>query len=1767
MIETDLLRAELERLFELEELLHLSRDLLGFEPDGLGGTSAKASFAGALAAHCEAEDAVEALCDAVLALRPNASVDLVELRTSGVRKDEPLALGSTFGSFVIARELGEGRSAIAYAATRNGQEFRLRVLRHEAARDRRGLHRFLTINRLVAEIEHEFLPRRIEAGSVDGRYYVAHELLDGETLAARVARTGPVHISDARPLLRAVLEALSALHERRIAHGDLRLENVVALRTVDGALRVVLLDAGSDRLRARPRVLNGRNELFSTAASPKTAAPEQIRGVGSDPKSDVYSFGAMAFELLTGKAPFGEGSALESAFGHLTREPPRASSVAPRGFVPPDMDDLLVKLLDKDPAGRPRDAQAVLTLLDVSQYAPSILPPMSADEVDGLVERLKTEPANESCAMQLESAAEGAPERIATAFVEASAAVPAEQVETKKALLFRAGRILSGRRETLGRAEDIYKDLVSLDADDRVAFGSLQDVRRRLGKFEELVEMLLERSERVESRTERARMLAEIGRIYAQETHDMDQALVAFTQAFCEDPSQTNIASEIERLAGSRSEAWNDVLGSMTEAAQGEAVPQETKIALWVTAARFYESKLKRPDLALPCLQAVIAVDPANDAALDGMTKIYRKAQQWTELGHALVSRADASASPARARDLRAEAADILEMYLGDGASARAMVEQILSEDPAHVAANDQLARLCERAGDHAGVVKVLERRAASLRGDERLRVLCRIAELHELNLNDDTGAQKRYEAVLDADPKNIDALRGLDRLFSKAGRFQDLLLNLNQQIEAAATPRQKIALWERAAAIHEEEFLNHEKAAYALEQVLAVDPSHESAITGLVRHYKALQRWEDVAAFLERQAKLLTEAPRRLAVLLQHGKVLIEHLASPDRALKAFEAALEIDPQHPQALEAVARMRESAGDADAALSAIDALASKATNPEVKAEQHLRAAKLLEARGDRDAAIERYKQALDANPADRAAAAALRDGYVARGDVNAAVQLLERELEGTEGDRAKAKIAGQIAILYRQKLRDDRRAEEAAKRANKLDPTNLEALVILGDLAFEAKRYLEASKHYEVIAGRAESLEKPEATRLLVRYVDALAQSGSTEQALAPMDTLFRLAPDDPEALERVAQVTYEHGSPVRSAELYGTFISRFGTSLSSERRYTAQYRRGEALLRSGDLKGSVQPLEEAADIDSQSTEALSALAQAYTGLERWEDTVRVKTRHLDIAEGDARVQLLIDIGDIASQRLNDRTQAAKSFVAALDEHPDDRRLLTKLMQLYSEEKDWNKLVDVVLRLADFVEDPKQRVKYLHTAAIVTARQIGDFDRAIDFYDQVLFLDPTFDRALSEAIELRADRNDHSGVEALLQRQLETATKSDNHAAMLAAFSALGELYEHKLGAPDKAIDAYEAAQTLDPENRERAEKLSALYATDPSRYLDKAVATQALLLKQNPFRHESYKTLRRLYTETRHADAAWCLCQALTVLKLAEPDEERFFKRMRTETAAPAQAVLGGDDWLTGLMHGDADPLLTAVFALIEPAVIAKRCQSFEELGFDPRQAIDVTTHPAPVCQNLYYAGGVLGIPLPPIFESPSDPGGVAFLFAREPSLTVGATGLRHDVPLRPAAFIAGRQLAYLRPGSYIRHVLASGTALKSWLFAAIKLTAPHFPVANELAGAVAEAMQALDAGIQGQARDQLTRVVAKLLQSGTALDLKRWVAGVDLTADRAGFLLAHDLETAVAVIRASDDASSAVATQDRVQELVLFSVSEAYFQLRTHLGISVDS
>ena len=232
-------------------------------------------------------------------------------------------------------------------------------------------------------------------------------------------------------------------------------------------------------------------------------------------------------------------------------------------------------------------------------------------------------------------------------------------------------------------AEPLYARLAQIDPDDAETAATLDRLRRQLGKHEDIVEGLLERCEAEEDPTARALLWSQIGRLYMAELGDADQAMVAFIQAFCADPLTPAYAAEVERLAKSP-DAWGDVLQECMEAAHGE-LPAPAKQSLLLQMARWYDGKISRPDLALPCYTAVLSTDASNDVALDGLSAIYSKAQQWSELGQTLLVRADLRSTPAAiARDLRVESAEILENRLGAADAAKELYEQVLKEDPGH---------------------------------------------------------------------------------------------------------------------------------------------------------------------------------------------------------------------------------------------------------------------------------------------------------------------------------------------------------------------------------------------------------------------------------------------------------------------------------------------------------------------------------------------------------------------------------------------------------------------------------------------------------------------------------------------------------------------------------------------------------------------------------------------------------------------------------------------------------------------------------------------------------------------------------------------------------------------------------------------------------------------------------------------------------------------------------------------------------------------------
>lgn len=1774
-MEMEALRAELEQLFDLDELLRLSERLLGLSPRDIGGEAAKSSFVRALTEHCNKAHALEALCDAVIATKPEASDDLRRTATWGL-PSPILNAGDSFGPFAIERKLGAGAVGTVYLAHRNSRAVRLKVLHPVSAYDERGLWRFLTYCRLLsADGDGDANSMQSEATSsteavcverVDDYHTLWSPYVAGSTLATELERSGPSHLDDVSLWVRGLLRELQKLHQRALVHGDLKLENVLICEPPEGGAgatepRVRLLDAGTDRLRSLTPS-NGHSPLLSVS-SPKTVSPEVLRGSPSTPRSDVYAVGAMLYELLAGQPPFAMESALEQASAHLAVVPAPPSDLAPRGSIPFELDAFILRLLSKDPDERPADAMEALEAFDALLLTRGRAGSISEDELSVRLQAFTSDPSDEDAALALEGAADegGDPLRIAEAFDAACRQLSGtEAAATTLDLAFRAGRLFR-RAGALERAEAVYARVLELDPHNRVAASALEDLRGKLNKHDELIEMWLTRSESSESGSEKAELWAKIGALYEHKLEDAAQATVAYTQAYCENPHNRDFVHALERLSGSHQETWNEILSNCSELAQRD-LAAEDRSALLTQMGRWYAERLNRLDLALECYQNVLRADAANERALDGLSAIYRGAQQWGELAQLALRRADAAGTPEQARQLRVEAAEIFDRRLADTKRAQQILERIIEEDPTHQPANEALGQLYQRIGDHAGQVAVLKRQAQSSRGGDRLSLLCRIGETYEDDLAAPSEALEAYRSVLNEDPLNLGALRGLDRVYSKLGHYDQLLGNLEAQLKAAATPRQKVGLYERIAALYEEEFLDLDKAAEALNHLLAIDARNDAGLTALERVYRAQQKWDELLELFGRHASILDDDKRKAQLLFQRAKLLSEQLGSPHQALVALEAVVELDPEHGDALEALAELKQRSGDADEAVRALDALAANAATPTARADNYVRAGRLLEKRKDLAGAAERYKLALDAVPHHAEASSCLRGAYVSLGDIPAAVDLLHNQIALTESATARGKLTAELAKLAYEKLHDHELAQQAGSQALEWNDTSVDALEVLGGLALDEQRFDDATYYFERLIPHLDGLPKERAIQLMVRSLDAMNRANRPEAVTEIVDKLRQLAPDEPQSMMNAAQLVFDHGPAELARDLYTELIERFEHQLSAQQRATLIYHHAEATRRTGQLGLAVSLLEEAADLAPMSPEPLHSLALAYGALGDWEEAWEAQSRLLDLVNGDEKVQLLIDMGELAMDKLGDRQRATRCLVAAVDVRPDDRRLLTRLMQLYSEEKDWAKAVSVVLKLAEFVDDPKQKARYMMTAGMVSAREMHDYDAALASYARVMELDPSLTKALEESVAIYRDLGDHQAAERLLKKKMKAASQAKDTGKLLDAFTALGELYRDHLARPDDAIDAFEAAHTLDPDNRQMLDILGQIYSANCPRYFDKAVGVYTEVLRHDPYRADAYQAMRKIYTEAKSPDGAWLLCQALSVLKLAAPDEERFFKRMRSEDPAYAQEVLTVEDWSRDLLHPDQDPLLTDTFAIIEPAVVYSRGYEFSELGYNPQYQINLEHHQYPIGQTLHYAAGVMDMVPPPCFENTNDPGGLVFLDTKTPAISMGLGVLNQHIPPQTLAFISGHHLSYYRHGHFLRQLVGTGTGLKSWLFAAIKLISPTFPIAPDLEGAVAECTGTLHATLSPQSKDDLARAVSKLLQASTALDLKRWVNAVDLTADRVGLLLAHDLESAVEVIRGADDASS----QRRLKEIVLFSISPNYLRLRERLGINLS-
>jgi dipeptidyl aminopeptidase/acylaminoacyl peptidase len=291
--------------------------------------------------------------------------------SSSARGGAPL-IGRTIGNYRVEELLGAGGMGAVYLVRHlqlPNTVAALKVLKEAAVESPAIAARFVQEALVAAAIGGQRVARPLDLGRLDdGKPYILMELVDGRTLAARIAAEGPLGIPALTTIACRIAETMTLAHERGIVHRDLKPSNIMLVGADE--LQVKLLDFGVARASGELKL--AETQEAAIIGSPGYMSPEAASGGAVDDKADVYSLAATVFDMATGEPPFPASLDREALGALLTRPAPSIAAKRPRSLapMPTEIEALIARALGKDPGARPTMRELAARLRDAAGLPP-----------------------------------------------------------------------------------------------------------------------------------------------------------------------------------------------------------------------------------------------------------------------------------------------------------------------------------------------------------------------------------------------------------------------------------------------------------------------------------------------------------------------------------------------------------------------------------------------------------------------------------------------------------------------------------------------------------------------------------------------------------------------------------------------------------------------------------------------------------------------------------------------------------------------------------------------------------------------------------------------------------------------------------------------------------------------------------------------------------------------------------------------------------------------------------------------------------------------------------------------------------------------------------------------------------------------------------------------------------------------------------------------------------------------------------------------------
>jgi len=484
---------------------------------------------------------------------------------------------------------------------------------------------------------------------------------------------------------------------------------------------------------------------------------------------------------------------------------------------------------------------------------------------------------------------------------------------------------------------------------------------------------------------------------------------------------------------------------------------------------------------------------------------------------------------------------------------------------------------------------------------------------------------------------------------------------------------------------------------------------------------------------------------------------------------------------------------------------------------------------------------------------------------------------------------------------------------------------------------------------------------------------------------------------------------------------------------------------------------------------------------------------------------------------------------------------------------------------DYTLQTLSHDDDPKRKAQKLFTLSEVVHHKIGDARWAVDLLGETLALDPSRLDAFERLFELYSELGDWPALAHCYREKLDRTSERDVEARH-ALMHEMGIVYRDRMGDAAGAMECFRAALELKPDSDVDRKMLCELLVIVGD--LDEALDFTRHVAERKPLDAEPMKELYTLFLRKRQFDTAWCAADILAdtlSAKLTE-EQERFLVGY---SPMPLEAVPGRlmpEAWDSHILHPELDPTITQILRIVVPVIVRarlgtkKRREREEILG--GALAEEQTGSTYPVLRTFLDASEILGLSPPDLRVKNNLANPFAIAIAEKPTVHVSLDHVR-ELSSGCRAFLAGKYIAFLQPELLARALFPSVPLLKSLIGAAVRAATAHSAMwlsGDELDGCIR-------AHILPDELEALRQIVKAALAMGSLLDVGRWARLAELSASRAGLLLAGSLDIARHANLYEPHYLGDPTSTDWITEMISFALSEPYAELRTAIGVGVPS